>query len=234
MAFMKIFTFRVKNWFSTKLLVFIFLFISDCVVCQSPSERIDISKLMLTEMTKHLDPSIMTNDTTKILLFKVCPEVNPNSSLRIVKTKGLYYLEVRYLEINIGKEIFTSFLDNNKYHRQSFKVHLLSVPISKSFMNKMVDAFYKAIALNEEKWRLHQIEMEKTPGIEIYDGGSYELSICDNGKTMLTSMRDNIPQFDSKFNGASDIRYLIKTTNLQIIKDVKSKTFCEMKYLIYR
>lgn len=125
---------------------------------------------MLTEMKKHLDPSIMTNDTTKILLFKVCPEVNPNSSLRIIKTKGLYYLEVRYLEINIGKEIFTSFLDNNKYHRQSFKVHLLSVPISKSFMNKMVDAFYKAIAFNEEKWRLHQIEMEKTLGIEIYDG----------------------------------------------------------------
>ena len=207
--------------------------ISDCVVCQSPSERIDIFKLMLTEMKKHLDPSIMTNDTTKILLFKVCPEVNPNSSLRIIKTKGLYYLEVRYLEINIGKEIFTSFLDNNKYHRQSFKVHLLSVPISKSFMNKMVDAFYKAIAFNEEKWRLHQIEMEKTLGIEIYDGGSYELSIYDNGKTMLTSMRDNIPQFDSKSNGESDIRYLIKTTNLQIIKDVKSKTFCEMKYLIY-
>lgn len=177
---MKIFTYQVKNRFSSKLLVFVFLFISDCVVCQSPSKRIDIFKLMLTEMTKHLDPSIMTNDTTRILLFKVCPEVNPNSSLRIIKTKGLYYLEVRYLEINIPKEVFTSFVEN-KYHRQSFKVHLLSVPISKSFMNKMVDAFYKAIALNEEKSRLHQMEIDKTQDIEIYDGGSYELLVCDNG-----------------------------------------------------
>lgn len=209
---------------------FLFLFIPNCLTSQLVGNRIHINrirvgKIVQIDITKYLNPPILSSDTIINIVFITYPETEANSSLRIIFTKGRSHLEVRYLEKNIREELFKATANS-----APIKVHFRSVPIGDSFRKKILEKFFKVITLNEEENRIEQAKKNKI--IEIYDGANYVLWAHRDRQIFRTNIRGDKFQYP-KCNGDSDLRYQIKTTNLQIIEDVKMKRFHEFKYLIY-
>lgn len=184
---------------------------------QSITKRIDTHKLYKTELEKHLFPPVDTLNTVQVLLFMVIPEVDPNSSLRIIDIGEKSFLEVRYLEKNVWVELLTSLVEH-RYKPMSLKIHFLSVPISKYFKNKMLTAFIKVIMLNES-----EIKPSRS---QIFDGTNYSFRTYENGEIKYASMNSELNSYD--------FRNKVSLTNIQIINDIKNNSFNESNYEIYK
>lgn len=208
--------------------IFLAIYLSNinCVSCQSSKERIDISMSLSIELINHLNPPFITKDTTEVAVFRVKPEVKPDSSLRVIETKEQSYLEVRYLDKNIWYELFAS-IKEHRYPPLFLKVHLYSIPISNSFKNRILKVFAETISLNEEMMKLPR-------KYDFFDGTFYGFKINSNGKITETTINDDSELYQKTTTGKHDLRYLVKTTNLRIINDVRNGTFNESKYEIYK
>ena len=101
---------------------------------QSQKKKIDTVQISYGEELKnHLYPPVDSLATMDLALFIVFPEINPNSSLRLIEKNGKSYLEVRCLEKNVWVEVLTSFL-NHSYKPMTLKVNYFSVSVSEQFL----------------------------------------------------------------------------------------------------
>lgn len=182
-------------------------------------KRVDTVQIAYyAELEKHLYPPVDSLTTTELSLFVVFPEVNPNSSLRlIVKKNGESYLEVRSLEKNVWVEVLTSFV-NHCYKPMMLKVNSFSAPINNQFENRMLCVYNKVITLHNNRI--------KSKENMIFDGTSYVFTTDNNGKKISTTINSDLE--------STDYRFLVSNTNLQIINDLKNGTFSESKYEIYK
>jgi hypothetical protein len=184
---------------------------------QTQRKRVDtVQVAYFAALKKHLYPPVDSLTTRELALFVVFPEVEPNSSLRLIDKNGKTYLEVRSLEKNLWVETLTSFA-NHSYTPINLKVNVYSTIVSQQFANNMVEAFNEVIA--------RQNSQPKPEPYSIYDGTIYDFSINDNGKIASVSINADVD--------STDVRMQVVTANLQIITDLKNDSFDQSKYQIY-
>lgn len=210
------------------------LFIVDCTFCQSTKGKIDILKLLSTELERHLFPPFVTKDTCEIILFTIKPEAKPDASFRIINICKKFYLEVRILDQNVWVELLTS-INKHSYCPLSIKTHYYLIPVSKNFENKMVDVFSKVNASKDNQVKIYSEGKITLNKFDVFDGSLYGFSVYLDGKKqekrILLGEKD---PYNTESSESSDYIYKVKLTNVKIINDVINGTFNESKYEIYK
>jgi hypothetical protein len=189
-----------------------------------------------TQLKTYLEPQFANSDTIALLAFRVVPETEPNSSLRIIDVRGKAYLEAIYLDKNIWIELSSVeskgvniALELSSHRSKIVSIPLdikkrnIIVPISNSFKEKMVRSFLDIIDY-----------MNKQPirkSYRIYDG------ICYNFISHIKDLESEINIEPSSDYEIISYRYFINQViqeNLNIIKDMKINLFDESKYNLYK
>ena len=243
-----------KRLLSTKFL-FIFIIIFNNAFAQTQGKGIDINKIIQNESIKYLNPTFVTNDTTECIVFQVKPEVKPDASLRIIETNHTYYLEVRCMDKNIKMEEWKRIFEEKVLNPQSSGIHYIkrvlrenwyttplpiktsfySIPISKSFQNKVAAVFLKVKELRGNGQKIYEKGKLLTEHFDLFDGSNYEFLAYVNGKVESTSIQvGEEDPYNTEPIESSDYIYKVKLTNVKIINDVKNGTFKESNYDIYK
>ena len=243
-----------NRFLSTKLL-FIFMIISNFAVAQTQRKGVDINRIIQRESIKYLYPPFVTNDTVECVLFLVRPEVKPDASLRIIETNHKAHLEVRCMDKNIKAEEWKRIFEEKVLNPESngikhirmvlrenrdstplpIKTAFYSIPISKSFQNKVKAVFLKVKELNKNGTKAYDEGELITSKFDIFDGSSYGFLVNINDKMEATGIlvSENDP-YNTKNSKTSDFTYLVKLTNIRIINDIRNGTFKESKYDVYK
>jgi len=183
---------------------------------QSPKKRwIDVSKEYKNELTDRLCPEVDTNTTKVVVLFIAKPAfADPECSIRIIDKGNESFIEARILEKNLWEEQFKQKMQADSL---SVETSFYSVPVSRSFRNKMLAAFTTVIELHANRI--------KPSGIQLYDGICYEFMVNNNENKLFAKI-----DYDLKYN---DFRDQVASTNLRIIDVMRRHSFNESVYQVY-
>ncbi|MDP4239520.1 MAG: hypothetical protein Q8904_08645 [Bacteroidota bacterium] len=196
------------------------------LLCQS-SARIDCAKRYQSEFKKHLDPHYIHSDTTELLAFIVSPEIDPNSSFRMIKVGDKSYLQVIFLDKNVWVELFPLLSDSLRNRSINIRRETFQVLISEAFQQKMVQTFMKVVE--------YQNKNVDNKSIRIYDGINYDFIAYLNGKELNATVQD-MDEEQSYYCVVTYGRSIpeIVETNLRLMSDIKNHSFTEAKYTIYQ
>ena len=214
---MEHFNFQNRSWAIAFLLIFHSL---NCVSQQG----INHAKMYQNQLKTYLEPSFASSDTIALIAFRVTPETDPDSSLRIIEVKGKAYLEAIYLDKNIWIEL-SSVKSKDVNMLLDIKRKNIVVPISNSFKEKMIQSFQRVIDFENKRVD------DNFP--YIYDGIKYNFIIYLNNKEIVATVLDirREQKFYCIIPDDSFENEIVKT-NLRIIADIKNKSFEETKYNI--
>jgi hypothetical protein len=179
-----------------------------------------------TQLKTYLEPQFASSDTIALLAFRVVPETEPNSSLRIIDVRGKAYLEAIYLDKNIWIEL-SSVEFKTENISLNIKTKTIKVPISNLFKEKMIQSFQRVIDFENKR------VADSIP--RTYDGINYDFLIYLNNREIAATVQ-NIRR-EQKFYCTAPVDGFeneIVKTNLSIIADIKNKSFEETKYDIYK
>ncbi|MFZ4799964.1 MAG: hypothetical protein ACOYMA_20915 [Bacteroidia bacterium] len=169
------------------------------------------------ELEKRLYPKIDTLKEKEVLLFIAKPSfVDPEYSIRIVDKANKPFLEVRLIEKNLRNELFR--LKCLGIQVVSVKTDSFSIAISPSFRNRILSTFIRAIEINENR--------KKPSGPRFFDGICYEFRVNECGKSSSVEIYYELEK--------SYIENSIAMTNFQIVTDIRTNLFDELKYNIYK
>jgi len=248
-------TLPLKNVLSNRFILAVFLLSSNISFSQNAGTRIDIGKISIREHEKILKPTFKSNDTLVRIAFIVYPEVDVNSYLRVLETKGKFLLEVLMTDKNIHTELFKRIYEERDITKPSslmrtiemhvrekmdttplpIKTRLFSIPISNTFANKMIDVFSKVKALKSEEIRLYNNGILFTEKFDFFDGSTYEFLINTNSKlegfNILVGERN---VYNTDPIQSADFIYQVKLENVRIINDALKGQFKESNYTIYK
>ena len=188
-----------------------------------------------TELEQRLFPKIDTTTTKEVALFCATPSFDSaEQSIRIVEIGNQSFIEARVLENNLWGELQKIKANDSL----SIKTYLFSAPVSISFRNKMLVAFSKVIVLHKSTLKPKKIIRksfgyqngkligeDEVEGPDIFDGTSYLFRINEIGSISNTKISCPL--------GSDDFRNLVSMANMQIIDDLKNKSFVESKYDIF-
>ena len=176
-----------------------------------------------SELQKRLNPVIDTLTTKEIATFTAIETDVPEHSIRIVEKNSQLYIEVRILEKNLAKEYYS--IEKKKI--DSLKTIEFTKPISTTFRNKLLMAFYKVIDLHSKTNK--SVSYQDANGdvhLRLYDDPIYKFTVKDNDSWSSAKIEYDLDP--------TDFRYTVAITNLQLINDLKNGTFSESKYEIYK
>lgn len=109
----------------------------------------------------------------------------------------------------------------------SLKTIEFTKPISTTFRNKLLMAFYKVIDLHSKTNK--SVSYQDANGdvhLRLYDDPIYKFTVKDNDSWSSAKIEYDLDP--------TDFRYTVAITNLQLINDLKNGTFSESKYEIYK
>ena len=175
------------------------------------------------ELKKRLTPIIDTTNTKEIAFFLAVETSNvPEHSIRIVEKDKQAFIEVRMPERNLAKEFFST-----KQRVDSIKTLVFIKPISNNFKLKIITAFQKVIELHP---KIHKpLIYEDADGnvhVSTYDGPCYDFIVKLNDVWSKCEILLDLEQ--------NDFIHSVTQTNLLLINDMKSGTFKESNYEIYK
>jgi hypothetical protein len=186
------------------------------VSAQSTRKMSNVSWVFEAEITNRLNPVVDTSTTKVVVLFTSKPPFDdPECSIRIVDKGNESFIEARILNRNMWGE---QFKQNKKADSLNLKSYFFTAPVSRTFRDKMKVAFTKVIELHKNRI--------KPAGIQIYDGIVYEFIVYNNENMIFATIN-----YDVKYD---DFRNQVASTNRRIIEALKSGSFDESNYEIYK
>ena len=215
------------------LTIFLFAFIG--LIGDLSAQEIGFSDLIIQQIRKQLNPPFLSNDTIRKFSFLVTPEVNPNSSMRIIETKKHFYLEIRCLDKNIKTELYATYRAES-FPQLSIKTLFYSIPISDQFAKNVLEVFFKIKKLERKGQKIYDNGKLITEHFDIFDGSNYEFIAYEDGKLKSSTyiLVSEVDPYNTAPIDSADYIYQVKLTNIRIINDVRNGTFKESNYDIYK
>lgn len=215
------------------LTIYLFAFIG--LIGHLSAQEIGFSDLIIQQIRKQLNPPFLTNDTIRKFSFLVTPEVNPNSSMRIIETNKQNFLEIRCLDKNIKTELYATYRTES-FPQLSIKTLFYSKPISDQFAKKVLEVFFKIKKMEREGQKIYDNGKLITEHYDIFDGSNYEFIAYEDGKLKSSTyiLVSEVDPYNTAPIDSADYIYQVKLTNIRIINDVRNGTFKESNYDIYK